>query len=341
MSFTRRQFLKLSGLGTAGVIGRFLPETIVSPSPKRQPVIPERISRNSVLGLVAPASPVYDKNDFDDMLVTLKELGFTLKLGRHVRDRRGFLAGEDKDRARDLMDMFEDSTVDAILCVRGGWGCNRILDYLDFDIIRNNPKPLIGFSDITSLHMSIASKAGLVTYHGPVGTSEWNNFTTSSFDDTLIAGKATRYSIPQSELAGAYTIHSGTARGRLLGGNLTVLAAMLGSEYLPDFTGSILFVEDVDESVYRVDRLITQLKLAGILEQINGFIFGRCTECASGANSLPLEQIFDDHIKPLGIPAFYGAMISHEPKNVTIPVGLPAEMDADTLTFRMLQAGVI
>ncbi len=335
MSFSRRDFLKIAGMGTVGMLtGRGASvNTAFKPGPEL--IFSNRITRNSTLGLISPASPVYDPKDFDEMLINVKNMGFTLKLGKHVRDRWGFLAGSDKDRAQDLMDMFADPNVDAILCVRGGWGCNRILEHIDFDIIKNNPKPLIGFSDITSLHMSIQAKTGVITFHGPVGTSEWNNFTTNSFDNALIDAEPQTYIIPEEDLKGAYVINPGKASGKILGGNLTVFTAMLGSEYLPDFKGSILFVEEVSEAVYRVDRMMTQLRTAGILKQIKGFIFGRCTDCSEGGYGMTLKEVLEDHIKPLGIPAFYGAMISHEAKNVTIPVGMNVEMDADNLSFKV------
>ncbi len=341
MAYSRKNFLKLTGLSAFAFIGGTAKTLAHTSNSSKTLIKPNRISRSSTLGMVAPASPVYNKSDFDEMLITLKNQGYTLKLGKHVRDRRGFLAGTDEDRAADLMAMFKDTNVDAILCVRGGWGCNRILDYLDFDVIKNNPKPLIGFSDITSLHMSIAAKTGLISYHGPVGTSNWNEFTQTSFDNVLIKGVPEEYKIPEEDLYDAYTIRSGKASGPIYGGNLTVLTAMIGSDYLPDFKGSILFLEDVGESVYRIDRMLTQLKLAGILDNISGFVFGRCTDCKGGENSLTLNQIFDDHIKPLNIPAYYGAMISHEEKNVTIPVGMNAEMNADTMSFSIDQSSVI
>lgn len=274
------------------------------------------------------------------MLNTLKELGYSLKLGDHVRDKYGYLAGKDEDRASDLMAMFQDDDVEAVLCIRGGWGCNRILPLLDYKVIQANPKPLIGFSDITSLHLAIQHKTGLVTFHGPVGKSEWNDFTLNSWDEVLLKGKKAMYSIPEDE-TDTFVVNTGKAKGRLLGGNLSVLTAMIGSEYVPDFEGAILFLEDVGESVYRVDRMLTQLKLAGILDQINGFVFGKCTNCDVGTNSLSMKEVFAHHIGLLDIPAFYGAMISHEDKNVTLPVGVEAEIDAENKSIRLLEPGVI
>ncbi len=338
MSFSRKDFLKASALSPFAFSGINTANCSDKTNSLKDLIIPQGINWNSRIGVVAPASPVYNKDQFNDAITTLTDLGFNLKLGNHVQDQRGYLAGTDKDRAEDLMAMFKDEEVDAILCIRGGWGCNRIIDLLDYDVIKSNPKPLIGFSDITSLHNAILSKTGLVSFHGPVGTSDWNEFTKGSFEQVLISKKEGFYTLPENE--DAFTIHSGTAEGPILGGNLSVLVAMIGSEYLPDFSNSILFLEDVGEDVYRLDRMITQLKLAGILDTINGFIFGKCTNCDAGSNSLTLEEMFNDHIKPLQIPAFSGAMISHESKNVTIPVGLRAHMDSDSKQFRILSKAV-
>ncbi len=341
MAFNRKDFLKISGMSALALAGG---STAACSRSTEQPapslIKPNRISFDARLGLVAPASPIYEDSVFDRMLENLEGLGFSLKLGKHVRDRRGYLAGTDRDRAADLMRMFKDPDVDAIMCIRGGWGCNRILPLLDYDVIRSNPKPLIGFSDITSLHMAIQKKSGLVTFHGPVGKSDWNPYTIQSFSQVLIQGEPGTYSVPESQQHKAFVIQKGAAEGVMLGGNLSVLVSMLGSDYVPSFEGAILFLEDVGEDPYRVDRMLTQLKLNGILDEITGFIFGQCTNCTAGANSLSLQQVLEDHIKPLGIPAFYGAMISHEEKNATIPVGLPSRLTADDLSFRITESGV-
>lgn len=339
MSLSRKQFLKNTSLASLGLVGLSNNSCEEEKTEVNELILPKAISWSSTIGLIAPASPIYDTSQFDEMIITLKGLGFNLKLGKHVQDQYGYLAGSDEDRAADLVNMFKDSEVDAILCVRGGWGCNRILDLIDYEVIKSNPKPLIGFSDITSLHNAILSKTGLVSFHGPVGKSDWHDFTKESFEKVLIKKEKQKYSLPSNQ-ADAFTITSGVAEGQLLGGNLSVLVAMMGSEYLPDFTNAILFLEDVGEDVYRLDRMLTQLKLNGILDKISGFIFGKCTNCDAGANSLTLPQLLNDTIKPLKIPAFYGAMISHEELNVTIPVGLRGRMDADNKSFEVLSAAV-
>tara|TARA_B100000575_G_C23118404_1_gene646851 strand:+ start:922 stop:1992 length:1071 start_codon:yes stop_codon:yes gene_type:complete len=301
---------------------------------------PKALKQGDTLGLVSPASPVYNPDDFDEMLVNVKSLGYKVVLGEHARDRRGYLAGTDKDRAKDLMNMFLNQSIDGILCVRGGWGCNRILPYLEFEAIAANPKILCGFSDITSLHLAIWKKAKLHTFHGPVGTSNWSTYSLRYFKEVIEKGGRPSYQYPEDHQDDHHTIVPGRSEGILLGGNLTVLCSLIGSEYFPDFTNSILYLEDVGEDVYRVDRMLTQLKLIGILDKINGFVFGKCTNCDAGANSLSLTQVFSDHISPLGIPSFYGALISHETDNSTIPVGIKASMDAELGTIELLESAV-
>lgn len=338
MDFSRKDFLKLSGLATLSGIS-FTAKAAESASHSVPDLIKAPpVKAGDTLSLIAPASPIYDDSDFEQMLTDLRNLGFNLKLGKHVKKQRGYLAGTDEERAADLMDAFRDPETDGIICVRGGWGCNRILPLIDFNVISSHPKFFMGFSDITSLHLSIYKHTGLVTFHGPVGKSKWTDITLGSFKDVAWNGERADYLIPEDHEA--YTIESGTAEGRLLGGNLTVLAAMVGSDYLPSFENSILFLEDVGESVYRIDRMLTQLKLAGILDQISGFVFGKCTACDSGSNSLSLQQVFEDHISPLKIPAYYGALISHEDDNVTLPVGTMARMDAGNRSLRLLESGV-
>ncbi len=340
MSISRRQTIQLLGttlVGIPSIIRGFSKSKNIS----KRHVIPKALPKNATLGLVAPASPIYSKTEFDQMLVDLSDLGYNLVLGNHVDDRYGYLAGKDEDRAADLHQMFSNPSIDGVLCVRGGYGSNRILELIDFDVIAANPKPFIGFSDITSLHMAIFKKTGMITFHGPVGKSSWPEYTRKSWVDVLHNGMQPKYEIPDEQKDASYTINSGKATGVLLGGNLTVLTSLLGSNFLPEFDNAILFLEDVGEDIYRVDRMLSQLKLSGILDKINGFVFGKCTNCDESANGLSLKQVFDDYLSEIDIPAFYGAMISHEELNLTIPVGVQATIDADTKTIDLLEPGTL
>jgi muramoyltetrapeptide carboxypeptidase len=306
----------------------------------KERIRPKALSNHPLIGLVAPASPVYQPSEYQKMISTLEQLGFRLKEGDSVKKQYGYLAGNDEERAADLNQMFEDDEIEAILCIRGGYGSNRILDLIDYDLISQNPKIFAGFSDITAIHMALLKETGLVSFHAPVGKSDWNSFTKREFDSVLRKGEKHFYRVPDQKLEHCRSINKGNSRGELIGGNLSVLCSLIGSKYEPDFSGSILFVEEVGEDIYRIDRLLSQLKLSGALDKINGFIFGECLACEQNANSLSLDEVLNHYIQPLKIPAFYGAMISHDLLNTTIPVGIEAEMDAEQFSFRLLQQAV-
>lgn len=341
MAFTRKDFLRTTAL--ASLTGVALGASGCEPTPQAlisTKIKPKALKAGDTLGLVAPGFPIYQSSVFDEMLGNLEKLGFNLKLGEHVNARHGYFAGTDEQRASDLMNMFQDPEVDGIMCIRGGWGCNRILPLLDFEVIKINPKVLCGFSDITSLHMAIYQKSDVITFHGPVGKSVWTDLTTDAFKRILWEGDPAVF-MPLKQHNDSFVVTPGIAKGKLLGGNLTVLTSMIGSTYLPSFDGAILFLEDIGENVYRIDRMLTQLKMAGILDQLSGFVFGKCTDCEAGNNSLTLQQVLDDHVKPLQIPAFYGAMISHEDDNITLPIGIEAEIDSTRKTIHVLDSAVV
>lgn len=302
---------------------------------------PFRLQKGDTIGLISPANQITPK-EVEAVIDFLSQKGFSTKLGKHIFDQYGYLAGKDEARAWDVNQMFADNSVKGILTLRGGWGCNRILPLLNYELIRRYPKVIMGYSDITSLLLAISSRTGLITFHGPVGTSTWNSFTLNHVQGILLDGQAMILQNPP-ELT-IKTINKGKARGRLWGGNLSVLAAMIGSDYLPEWEEVILFVEDIGEDVYRIDRLLTQLKLANILDKISGFIFGQCTDCSAGDDdepSLTLNQVLTDLIKPLGIPAWSGAAFGHVKDKWTLPIGLPVEIDAELGTIQMLSSAVL
>lgn len=310
---------------------------------------PRRLRPGDVVGLVDPASATWEPVDIEIVEESLAALGLKAKRGRHLLDRRGYFAGNDEDRARDLMAMFADPEVAAVHPVRGGWGSARLLRLLDFDVIRRNPKILLGYSDITALLLSVNARAGLVTFHGINGASEWNPFNVGWFRRVLMDGEAVTFEnvrdkgdlLTQVEHR-VQTITPGRARGRLLGGNFTVLTTIIGSGLLPAWDDCILFLEDVDEAPYRIDRMFTQLKLAGILDKARAVVWGTCSECepGEGYGSLTLTDVLNDHVKTLGVPAWQGAMIGHIDRQFILPVGLEVEVDATAGTIRMLGPAV-
>ncbi len=315
----------------------------------REVIKPGRLRPGDTVVLVNPAGATFDRVDADIASEHLEALGLRVRRAPHLFDRRGYLAGSDADRAADVNQQFADTSVAGLVALRGGWGCARILGLLDYSTIRSHPKVVLGFSDITALHMAIHSQTGLVTFHGPVGTSNWTAFTAGNVRRVVLEGQAPVFTNP-SPAGGepdrsrhpVRTIRPGRARGALLGGNLTVLSALMGSRYLPSWEGAILFLEDVGEEIYRVDRMLTHLKLAGVLDQIDGLVFGHCTDCTAGTglDSLTLDEVLDDHLLPLKIPAWRGAMIGHIDDQLTLPQGVQAEIDADAGTIRLLEPAV-
>lgn len=315
------------------------------------PLKSARLKPGDTVGLVCPAAPAYSREQVQVTVESLAAMGLKSKLSPHFYDRYGYLAGRDADRAADLNMMFADPDVQMVMAMHGGWGCARLLPLLNYDLIRRNPKLLIGYSDITALLLAIHAKTGLITMHGPEGAAIWNGYTVERFRRVLMEGEAVTYQNPADKgdtLAQTddriWTIRPGTAQGPLVGGNLTVLCHLIGSPYLPDWRGRILFVEDVSEDVYSVDRMLTHLKLAGILGQVAGFVFGKCTRCdpgSGGYGSLTLEDVLTEHIAPLNVPAYAGAMIGHIADKFTVPIGIRAEMDAQRGEIKLLESAVV
>lgn len=314
------------------------------------PVRPRRLKAGDRVGLVAPASANFQSVDIEIAQDVARAFGLEPRLGAHVRDRHGYLAGRDEDRAADLLGFFADPQVSAIFAIRGGWGCARLLPLVDWDLVRRNPKVVAGYSDITALFCALQARSGLVGFHAPILLSGWPEFSVDQFRRVVFEAEAVVMANPPGSEERLVqrenrtrVITPGRARGRLLGGNLSVLAALVGTAYLPAFDGAILFLEDVNEEIYRIDRMLTQLALAGILARLGGFVFGSCSECGPGEGygSLTLEEVLDEHVKPLGIPAYEGAMIGHQDRQFTLPVGTSVEVDATAGTVKMLEPAVL
>jgi len=311
---------------------------------------PARLKAGDTVGLVVPASPLGDRFDMELVKETIVAMGLKPKLGKHVLERTGYLAGADRDRAADVNAMFADRDVKAVFAVRGGWGCARILPFIDWDVVKANPKLLVGYSDITALHMAFVAKAGFAAVHGPNASSAWGKLSWDNFKAIAFDGATPSYHNPVAnadrlvQRAGRIrTLRGGKARGRLLGGNLTVLTALMGTSYLPDFEGAILFLEDVDEAEYRIDRMLTQLSLAGVLGKVAGVAFGQCTDCRASGSTLggfTLSEVLEHHLAPLGVPAFQGLEFGHIDNQFSLPVGVMAEIDADAGTLRLLETAV-
>jgi muramoyltetrapeptide carboxypeptidase len=334
----------LAALGLAATSIAVSPRASVAQS--SSVIKPSRLRPGDTVGILSPAGATFHQDQIDLVVDAVKGLGFVPKLAPHATERYGYLAGPDEVRAADVNALFADPSIAALMPIHGGWGSARILPYLDYDTIRANPKVLVGFSDITALLLGIHSQTGLITFHGPHGITSWREGQVDPLRRVVINGEALTYTNPllgedQDRLmrvrGRVQTITPGQASGTLIGGNLSVIAGIVGSPYMPNTEGAILFLEDIGEAPYRVDRMLTQLKLAGILDNLAGFIFGQCTNCGPGETygSLTPEQILEDHIKPLGIPAWSGAWIGHVEPIWTLPIGGGVTVDAGTGAIQM------
>ncbi|KXJ98734.1 MAG: peptidase U61 LD-carboxypeptidase A [Acidobacteria bacterium OLB17] len=310
---------------------------------------PKALKKGDKVAVVAPASGV-SKESFDRALENLSSLGFDPKAAAHARGQKGFLSGTDAERLVDLHDSFADKSVKAVWCVRGGGGCPRLLPSLDFDLIRKNPKVFIGFSDITALHVAISQRTGLVTFHGPVGTSNYTDYTRGHVLELLMNTARPPIVIEPSPenlkkeatLFHPATIKGGRATGELTGGNLALLASLCGTpDTLKNIAGKILFIEDINEPPYRVDRMLTQLRQSLDLRSAAGFALGVFEDGANASKAAaPLLDVFRDRLGDLGVPVVSGLSFGHIAENMTLPYGIKAELDADKATLTLLESAV-
>jgi muramoyltetrapeptide carboxypeptidase len=343
MKQARREFIR-----TASIAGFGLPLLSFSGNGAMdknafQTIKPPALKPGDTIAITSPAGAVWDEKQVDLFVSILQKMGFKVKTGQTLKEKYGYFAGKDELRAKELNDFFEDKAVQGIFCMKGGWGCARLLPLLNYEQIKNNPKVLMGFSDITSLLIGIQAKTGLVTFHGPVGNSGWNEFSTDYIKKVLMEGINVSYTTTGKEEDKPLTLFPGKSRGILVGGNLSVICGIIGSDYLPDWKGKILFLEETGEEPYRIDRMLTQLKLAGVLGDLNGVIFGKCVKCIAEEpeKAFTLRQVLEQNIGSLKIPAFYGSMIGHIENKFTVPIGINAEMDSDKGIFTLLEKAVM
>ena len=350
----RRSFLRKSGAlaamtlaSASGLKAGELSGTRVSQI-QAERILPARLKKGDLIGLVTPGSSVSEEQ-LSDCIAKLEEMGFRTTYMDSVLSEYGYFAGKDQERADELMEMFTREDVDAIWCVRGGYGSIRILDLLDYDQIRKHPKVFMGYSDITALLTAIHQECGLVTFHGPVGTSEFNRFSMKSMKKVLMEPGG-EYKYPYKREKGSrnnpefdrYTLNGGSAEGTLIGGNISVLDSMIGTRFEPDFKNKIAYLEDIGEKTYRIDKMVFHLLSGTNLEQAKGIVMGVLSECNINEEpKLSLKVALDDLLKPLGIPVSYGLSFGHIKRMLTIPTGIRAAMDADKNSFRLLEAAVV
>ncbi len=307
---------------------------------------PAKLKTGDVIGIIAPASAPVDPTKLENGIRYIEKNGYRVELGNNISKINGYLAGTDQERADDLNSMFKNKNVKAIFCLRGGYGASRILDKINYKLIRSNPKILVGYSEITALQMAILQKSGLVTFAGPMVATDFGNEITPYTEDffwRIISSskKIGRLKYPDNEKL--VSITKGGASGRIIGGNLSVFAALTGTEYFPDLKGRILMFEEVDELPYKVDRLLNQLRLLKVFKQIKGIILGRfvdCNEHDTSKRTLTLGEVMEDYMKDLKIPVLYTFPHGHIKDKVTVPFGINVKMNASKGFVEYLESAV-
>lgn len=347
----RRDFIKhtaastlVMGLPTAKVFGA---NHHFSQTPG-EIIRPKHLKKGDVIGLIAPGYSITQEM-LENSMSEIKAMGMEPYHTERVFGHHGYLSNTDDERAKDLMHMFTNDRVKGIFCIRGGYGCTRILDMLNFDLIKQNPKILLGYSDITALLNAFYTKIGLVGFHGAMGPEPdsyaYKSVKTMVMDPTE---KLTikNYDFDEDALTNPefdrYVITPGKASGRLVGGNLSLLSAMNGTDYDIDYTNGLVCIEDVGEAPYRIDRMLTQMLSTPSFKKAAGVIFGVCNGCdkKEGSDSFSLKEVLMDRIAPMGIPAVYGMSFGHIPESFTFPIGIEATLNTDGFALQLQQASL-
>lgn len=313
---------------------------------------PKALKPGDTVGLVTPSTYVADPVQLETMKLTAEMFGWKTKIGKQVGKREAKPGDGIAGRIEDLHAMFRDPSVDGIICVRGGYGTPQLLDGLDYDLIRRNSKMLLGYSDITGLHLAIHQKTGLVTFHGPTGLSPFTDFSQNWFKRAIDTkpmgplGNPTERN-PFRPAHPLRTVRDGKAKGRLIGGNLTLVSCLMGTPYEPDVRGKIFFLEDVGEEPYRIDRMLQQLALAGKFDQCAGVVIGECVDCGprqfepSITFNYTLGEVLDRVFSKVKVPVFHGLLIGHTADQITLPQGVMASMDADRKELVIEESAVV
>ncbi|HEY3011425.1 MAG TPA: LD-carboxypeptidase [Gemmatimonadales bacterium] len=314
-------------------------------------VRPPKLGPGSRIGLVAPAGPLLERDDLTRAQALCRALDYEPVLGTNAAKHYGYLAGADDERLADLNGALQDSAIDAVWCIRGGYGSLRLLERVDYDAIARRPKALIGFSDITALLNAVTRLAGVVTFHGPVARASMPAFSRVHFERVLACieapGRLGRIPQPADVLVPQenriVTLRGGIAEGPLAGGNLTLLHCLIGTPYFPDLDGTILFLEDVGEELYRVDRMLAHLKMIGALRHLAGVLIGRFTdlERAVPDGALGFDEVLSTYFAPLDVPVAYGFPLGHIECQWTLPLGVRARLDADAGDVELLEPAVV
>jgi muramoyltetrapeptide carboxypeptidase len=313
-------------------------------------VRPPRLARGCRVALVAPAGPLLERDDITRAEALCRALDYEPLTAVHAAGHYGYFSGTDEERLGDLNAAFRDPTVDAVWCLRGGYGVTRILDGVDFEALARRPRPVIGYSDITALLAAVGRRSGLVAFHGPTARAAMPPFTRRHFDQVLTRPEPpggleplpmpTDVLLPQADRV--VTVCPGRADGILAGGNLSLLQCLIGTPWWPDLEGALLVLEDVNEDLYRIDRILAHLRAVGALSRLAGVLVGRFTSCRRHLDdgALGLDQVLAHYFAPLRIPVLLGLPIGHIEDQWTMPLGVRARMDADAGTVELLEPAV-
>lgn len=307
---------------------------------------PARLKKGDTIGLITPASSPDEMLRIEESTKYLERIGYRVRIGKNVGKFNGYLAGSDEERLEDFHSMFGDKSVKAIMCLRGGYGAFRLLDKINFKLIQKNPKIFVGYSEITALQNAIFKKTGLITFAGPMPAVDFvNNISpyTEEWFWKIVTSNKKIGKIKYPENAKMPFINKGITSGRVLGGNLAVFNALLGTEYFPDMKDKILLLEDIDEKPYKIDRMLNQLRLAKVFKGLKGIILGRFVECYEhdpNKKTLSLGEVIEHYFRPLKLPTIYTFPHGHIKDLVTIPLGLKMGLNATRGSVEFLENAV-
>ena len=308
---------------------------------------PRKLNKNELIGLISPASSPDELSKIDDSVSYLERLGYSVVLGKNVGKINGYLAGTDQERVDDLHYMFKKKEVKAIFCLRGGYGSGRILDKIDYNLIKKNPKILVGYSDITSLQMAILKKTGLITFAGPMLLTDFLNQIHPSAEEIFWITLTSNKKIGKLKSIGDKEIQflrKGRTIGRLIGGNLSTFVSLIGSDYLPKLDKCIILLEETCEPPYKIDRMFNQLRISGILKNSNGVLLGAfndCLETNPEKNTLTLGEVIQEYLGNLKKPVLYNLSHGHIKENLILPIGLNVKLNSEKKIIEFAEKAVV
>lgn len=299
----------------------------------------KKLKKGDTIGIIAPASCTTYKKVLEAKK-NIEDMGYQVILGECTKKQWYSYAGTDEERAEEINNFFDDKSIDAIICMRGGYGCNRLIELLDFEVIKRNPKIFVGYSDITTLHIALNEKANLITFHGPMAVSNFTgNYNRDTYENFIEMLSNSKYEQSIKNITKELKVlNEGRAKGKLVGGNLATLIATLGTEYDLDYNGKILFLEDVGEKTYKIDRFLNQLKKHGVFEKIEGLVLGDFKNCIQDSEKdMTLLEVFQNYFKELKKPVIYNFESGHSEPMLTLPLGAICEIDTYNKELKVLE----